>query len=164
VAEASEQKVPIFSRVRDYMTPEPVTLGLEHSLLDAVLMLRRSNLRHIPILENGRLVGLLSDRDVARMAPSMLTFLPQEEYNRVFEETPVGKVMTRNPISTSPDASLAEAVDLLYVNRLGCLPVLQDGKLVGIITVSDMLRALHDLVSSAPSSATPVSPVSSPES
>ena len=152
MAESSARKEVLTSRVRDYMTPEPQTLGIEHSLLDAVLLLRRSNLRHIPITEDGRLVGLLSDRDVARAAPSMLTPLLQEEYNSVFEDTPLGKVMTRNPLAISPDAPLAEAVDLLYGNRLGCLLVLEGEKLIGIITVSDMLRALHDLISPAPSS------------
>ena len=55
--------------------------------------------------------------------------------------------MTRNPVSIAPDAPLAEAVNLLYKNKLGCLPVLDGDRLIGIITVSDMLRALHDLIS-----------------
>ena len=157
MAESGPNKEVLASRVRDYMTSSPLTLDVGHSLLDAVLLLRRSNLRHIPITEDGRLVGLLSDRDVARAAPSLLTPLPQDEYNRVFEDTPVAKVMTRNPLSTSPDAPLSEAVDLLYGNRLGCLPVVEQGNLVGIITISDMLRALHDLISPTPSSSTPSS-------
>ena len=161
MAESSAKKEALISRVRDYMTSEPQTLGVEHSLLDAVLLLRRANLRHIPITEDGRLVGLLSDRDVARVAPSLLTPLLPEEYNRVFEDTPLGKVMTRNPLRTSPDTPLVEAVDLLFVNRVGCLPVLEEGKLIGIITISDMLRALHDLISSTPSSSTPSSSLES---
>jgi len=138
-------------RVRDYMTPEPKTLEITHTLLDAVLMLRRGNLRHIPVLEGGRLVGVLTDRDVARFAPSLLLPLEPQEYNRVFENTTLDKVMTRNPVSTIPDAPLADAIDLLYRNRLGCLPVLKNGQLVGIITTADMLRALYDLVGSPPS-------------
>jgi acetoin utilization protein AcuB len=150
VPQTSATSKPLVPKVRDYMTPKPVTLGVDHSLLDAALMLRQSNLRHIPILEEGRLVGLLSDRDVARAAPSLLSPLVQEEYNRVFEETPLAKVMTRNPFSITPDAPLAEAVGLLSTKRLGCLPVLEEGKLVGIITVSDMLRALQDLITQGP--------------
>ena len=129
------------------MTPDPQTLSIEHSLLDAVLMLRRSNLRHIPILEDGQLVGLLSDRDISRLAPSLLVPLSAEDYNRVFEDTRVGKIMTRSPLCIAPDALLSEAVETLDSNRLGCLPVLDEGRLVGIITVSDMLRALRDLIS-----------------
>lgn len=149
---SSPEKGPLTSRVRDYMSLHPKSLGAEHSLLDAVLMLRRENLRHIPILEDGHLVGIISDRDVARFTPSLLLPLPQEEYNRVFEDTPVRKVMTKNPMHTTPDTLLAEAVELLHLHRLGCLPVLEDGQLVGMITVSDMLRALHDLIASMPSS------------
>ena len=134
------------SRVRDYMTSDPQTLDTKNTLLDAVLMLRRLELRHIPILEDGRLIGVLTDRDVGRVAPSMLMGLSPQDYNRVFEDTPVAKVMTRNLLSTTPEAPLAEAVHLLYNHKVGCLPVLEDGRLVGIITVADMLRALHDLV------------------
>ena len=148
MAEPEITKQPLLSQVRDYMTSDPQTLGMKSTLLDAVLLLRRSELRHIPILDNDRLVGVLSDRDVARWAPSMATSVSPQEYNRVFEETPVSKVMTRNPISVSPDAPLAEAVNLMYKHRLGCLPVLEAGRLSGIITVTDMLRALYDLIGS----------------
>lgn len=149
MAEPEITRQPLLSQVRDYMTSDPQTLDMKSTLLNAVLLLRRSELRHIPILDNDRLVGVLSDRDVARWAPSMLTSVSPQEYNRVFEETPVGKVMTRNPISTSPDAPLAEAVNLMYKHRLGCLPVLEAGRLSGIITVTDMLRALYDLIGSS---------------
>ena len=134
------------ARVRDYMTSNPQTLGVESTLLDAVLMMRRSELRHIPILEGDRLVGILTDRDVGRFAPSILVTLSPQDYNRVFEETSVAKVMTRKLVSTTPDAPLSEAVELIHSQKLGCLPVLESGRLVGIITVVDMLRALHDLI------------------
>ncbi len=139
-------KQVMLSRVRDYMTSEPQTLDIQSTLLDAVLMMRRSELRHIPILEGGRLVGILTDRDVARFAPSILVTLSPQDYNRVFEDTSVARVMTRHLVSTTPEARLAEAVDLIYTQKLGCLPVLEGERLVGIITVVDMLRALHDLI------------------
>ena len=132
--------------VRDYMTTDPQTLDVQSTLLDAVLMMRRSELRHIPILENDRVVGILSDRDVARFAPSILVTLTAQDYNRVFEETPIAKVMSRNLISTTPDTQLSDAVNEFYTRKLGCLPVIDGGRLVGIITVTDMLRALHELI------------------
>ena len=141
--------------VRDYMTAPAETLGADNTLLDAVLLLRRASLRHIPIIEDNLLVGILTDRDVARFAPSMFLPLSPQEYNRVFEETLIAKVMTRDPLSTTPDAPLAEAVHLLHQNRLGCLPVIEEGRLVGIITTTDMLRALHDLIDSPPNSSSP---------
>ena len=142
----AEPKELTLWHVRDYMTPDPQTLDVGSTLLDAALLLRRAELRHIPILEDGRLVGVLTDRDVGRVAPSVLSRVSPQEYNRFFEETLLGKVMTRNPLSIAPDAPLAEAVNLLFRNKLGCLPVLDGDSLVGIITVSDMLRALHDLI------------------
>jgi len=138
-----DRKIPL---VRDYMTTEPRSLGSEQSLLDAVLIMRRDALRHILIVEDGRLIGLLTERDVASISPSHLLPLLPDEYNRLFEETKVSKVMIKKPIVTIPDAPLAEAVELLRSNRLGCLPVLEDGKPVGIITKGDMLRALYDLL------------------
>lgn len=136
-------------KVRDYMTPEPQTLGVGHCLLDAVLMVRRAGIRHIPIVDDGRLVGLISDRDLARFAPSMLVPLAPEEYNHVFESTDIGKVMKKDPQTTSPDALLSEAVDLITTNRLGCLPVLENGTLIGILTKADLIRALRDSLSAA---------------
>jgi acetoin utilization protein AcuB len=138
------------------MTADPETMEASQSLLDAVLLLKRKDVRHIPILENGLLAGVLTDRDIARCAPSMLLPLPPQEYNRVFEETPIGKVMTHSPITIAPDASLAEAVGLVSRNHLGCLPVVEGTKLVGIITVNDMLRALYDILAPIPSE--PASP------
>src|SRR5690348_6374107 len=111
--------------VRDYMTASPQTLESDHSLLDAVLIMRRGGFRHIPIMENGCVVGILSERDVARAAPSLLLPTPPDDYNRVFEDTIVSKVMTKHPVITAPETPLAEAVDLLRSNRLGCLPVME---------------------------------------
>ncbi len=146
VDESSAAKDRSVPRVKDYMTGDPQTLGAGHSLLDAFLLIRRLNLHHIPIVEGGKVVGVLTDRDVARLSPSLLVPLPPDEYNRVFEATDVSKVMSRNLITTNPEASLAVAAELLITNRLGCLPVVEAGRLVGIITVSDMLRALRDLM------------------
>ena len=137
--------------VRDYMTPQPEALEASQQLLDAVLLLRKSGFRHIPVLDQGQLAGVISERDLWRFSPTMLIPLSQQDYNRVFEETSIGKVMTRDPQTIAPDAPLFQAVDLLFQNRLGCLPVMEADQLVGIITVRDMLRALNDLIEPAPS-------------
>lgn len=134
------------TRVRQYMTPQPESLEASQNLLDAVLLLRKFGFRHIPVMENGRLAGIISERDLWRFSPTMLIPLSQKDYNRVFEETAIGKVMTREPHTIAPEAPLTQAVDLMIQNRLGCLPVMEAGRLVGIITVRDMLRALNDLI------------------
>lgn len=133
-------------RVRDYMTAEPATVQPDARLLEAVLAIRGLSVRHLPVVSEGKLVGLITERDINRFAPSILR-TSQEEYNAVFEQTPVRTVMTRNVITVAPDSSLAEAVALLHDNKLGCVPVVEDDSLVGILTVTDLLRFANDVLS-----------------
>lgn len=132
--------------VRNYMSAPVTTVPHEASLLEAALTLRRTGFRHLPIVNGETLVGLVSDRDVARFAPSMLSKISPDDYNATFENTPLSRVMTRNPVTVTPTTPLHEAVKLLHVRKLGCLPVVEGEKLVGIITVSDMLGFLHRLI------------------
>jgi CBS domain-containing protein len=136
---------PQQSRVRDYMTANPETLVSGDRLLDAELLIRRAGVRHIPVLEEGELVGVVSQRDVRRYAPSILDSTP-ESYNRIFEQTLVGTVMTRSPNTVSPDASMAEAVAMMLEYRLGCLLVVDGKTLVGILTRRDVMRLANDLL------------------
>ena len=86
-------------RVRDYMTTSITTLPDDARLLDAALLIRRTGKRHVPILApEGKVVGIISDRDVSRLAPSMLAQMTPEDYNRVFEATPITVAMTKNPM------------------------------------------------------------------
>jgi acetoin utilization protein AcuB len=134
-------------RVRDYMTTSVTTLPDDSRLLDAALLIRRTGKRHVPILSpEGKVVGIISDRDVSRMAPSMLAQMTPEDYNRVFEATPITVAMTKNPMSVSPDTPIAEAVALLYTKKIGALLAVEDGKLIGILTVNDMLGLLNELL------------------
>lgn len=135
-------------RVKDYMNSSVSTLTPEDRLLDADLLIRRAGVRHLPVVSDGRLVGLLTERDVRRYAPSILHSTP-EEYNEIFEQTLVGTVMTKGVTTISPDAPLAEAAALLYNQRLGCLPVMNGETLVGIITRTDILRYANDVLSRA---------------
>lgn len=122
------------------MTADPTTLGPHEPLLQAVLAVRSLSIRHIPIVDNGRLVGLVTDRDLGRASPSILGRASQEEYNLVFEQNNIERVMVRNPTSVSPDDLLGDAVTMLQENKWGCVPVCENGKLVGILTTSDVLR------------------------
>lgn len=132
--------------VRKFMASPVTSLPSGARLLDAGLLLRAGRIRHIPIIDDGKLVGILSDRDIQRCTPSMLTRVSAEEYNSIFEDTPVAKVMTRDPQHISPDATLHEAAALLHEGKLGCLPVVENGEVVGIITKDDMLSALMSLL------------------
>ena len=135
-------------QVKDYMSPTPETLTPEDHLLDADLLIRRGGFRHLPVVNEGRLVGVLSERDVRRHGASILHSTP-EEYNRTFEQTLVGTVMTKEVVTIGPDAALGEATSLLHSQRLGCLPVMDGEQLVGIITRADLLRFANDVLSGA---------------
>ncbi len=142
--------------VRDFMTSPVRSLPVDACLLDAALILRSTGFRHLPIVDGERLVGIITDRDVYRFAPSLLGKITQEEYNAIFENTPLERVMTRNPLTVAPTTPLREAASILYERKLGCLPVVEDGRLVGILTITDMLGVLLRFLTSATPQASPV--------
>ena len=133
--------------VKDYMTSNVTTLTDDARLIDAALLIRRTGKRHVPIISSGGdVVGIISDRDVARMAPSILGQMTPEEYNQVFEATPITVAMTKNPLTIGPDEPIGNAVSQLYSKKIGALLVVKDGKLAGILTINDMLGLLNELL------------------
>jgi acetoin utilization protein AcuB len=132
--------------VRDIMTTDLATLREDEVLLDATLILARGGFRHIPILNGKRLVGIVTERDVKHYTPSILSGIPPEEYNRLMATTPLSKIMARDPITIEPSKTVYEAAQTLYDHRIGCLPVVEDGELKGIITSTDMLNLLLQLL------------------
>jgi acetoin utilization protein AcuB len=133
--------------VRDVMTTPVVSITSKTSLLDAALLLRGSATRHLPVVEGGRLVGLLTDRDLQRCAPSRLIPITEDAYNEVFAKTLVERVMTRDPQTVSSMTSLREAVSQMQQTKYGCLPVVDNDALVGILTRGDLIDALEQLLS-----------------
>ena len=132
-------------RVRDVMTHNPVTLSPEENLMEALQLMRLRHIRRIPIVADGKLVGLLTEGDLKRAEPSTLSDT-QEEFLAVMEGTQVNRIMIENLVTTSPDAPLVDAVRTLWSSKYGALPVLDDGKLVGILTDNDLLGALVKLL------------------
>ncbi len=128
--------------VSDYMTTEVTSVDETDTLLDATMVFLRSTLRHLPVLRGQQLVGVITERDVKQYAPSVLSGITSEEYNRVLETTPISRVMTRDPVTVAPGQRVIEAARLLTSKRFGCLPVVEDGALRGIITTTDMLKLL----------------------
>lgn len=131
--------------VKQVMTADPVTLGPEDTLMRAVEVMRQKGIRRIPIVVADTLVGLLAEGDLKRAQPSALSD-SQEEFNRVMEGTPVSRIMIQSPITVSEDALLADAAQTLHNSKFGALPVVRDGRLVGILTDTDILRCLVDLL------------------
>ena len=128
--------------VRHFMTAPVKSIQRDATLLDAVLLLRSTGFRHLPIVDGERLVGIISERDLHRVAPSLLVNITPDEYNAVFENTPLDRVMTLNPVTVTPTTPLRKAATILHEQKLGCLPVVENGHLVGILTVTDLLAVL----------------------
>ena len=138
------------ARVRDFMTRQPVTLRDDDLLRQAVEIVMVRRIRHIPVLDGGgRLVGIVTDRDVQGTLPSPLSAAAPEEYEALLETTAISRIMTRDVITVSPDDFAAEAVETLLASRIDGLPVLESGRLVGIFTVRDALRAYLELLRGA---------------
>ena len=134
--------------VREFMTSDVTTLQETDTLLDARMIFVRSSFRHLPVLRGRQLVGIVTEHDIRQHSPSLLTGVNQEEYNRVLETTPVTRAMTRDPATVRPEQPVFEAAQVLYSRRFGCLPVVENGELVGIVTTSDMLRLLVQIIQS----------------
>lgn len=136
--------------VRDIMTTEITSLEEDAKLLDAALLMRSSGLRHLPVVKDGRPIGVISDRDVQRASPSMFSKLSPEEYNRMFETTPIEKVMAKEPYTAAADTPVREVLQTMLEQKLGsCLVVDADQKLLGIVTNTDLLRLLNELLGEA---------------
>ncbi len=135
------------ARVRDFMTQEPVTLHDDDRLREAVELVMVRRIRHIPILDaQNRLVGIVTDRDIKRTLPSPLSSAAREEYEALLETTAIGRVMSPNPITIDADADVADAVQILVDSRIGGLPVVEGGGLVGVFTERDALAGYVELL------------------
>jgi CBS domain-containing protein len=124
------------------MTRELTTLNHDAMLLDAVLLMRSSGFRHVPVVNGDKLVGLISDRDVQRASPSIFGKISPEEYNRIFETTPIAKVMAKEPVTVSPATPITDVVKMMHERKFGSVPVVEGEKLVGIVTTTDLLGLL----------------------
>jgi len=133
-------------RVEDVMTREVVALAPEDTLRTAVNAVQRNRIRHIPIVEDGRLVGIVTDRDIKRATPSVHGGASQDDFNRLLDELTLAQVMTRDPLTVRPGTSVKDAVALLIDRKYGALPVVEGEKLVGILSDIDFLRVLHTML------------------
>jgi acetoin utilization protein AcuB len=106
--------------------------------------MRDRNIRHVPVVSGKRLVGMITDRDIQEATPSPATTLTRGEIAYRMETTPIKTCMTKDLVWIGPDIEMAAATRLLLQHKIGCLPVVDNGTLVGIVTEMDCLRAfLH---------------------
>lgn len=124
--------------VKDSMTREVVTLSPRTTAGEALTLCRERRIRHLPVLEGGRLVGIVSDRDLRTATPVLGDPARAEALGRIV----VDDVMARDVATIRPDDPIEEAANAMREGRIGCLPVVEDGALVGIVTSSDVMEAL----------------------
>jgi acetoin utilization protein AcuB len=132
--------------VEDVMTRDVVTLTPEHTLRDAIDLLRSKRIRHLPIVEAQKLVGIVTDRDVKRATPSVIAGVDRDEYDNSLLTIKVSQLMTREPITVPRQSALKAAVEIFINRKVGALPVVDEGHLVGILTEIDILRVAYDLL------------------
>lgn len=129
-------------RVRDLMTAKPITVDPETPMLDARQRMVEERIRHLVVVENDRVVGIVTDRDIRLNLPSPATSLSVWEMNYLLSKLTVGGVMSKSVLVVDPDRPLAEAARIMVDHKIGALPVVDGGSLVGIVTESDFVRAM----------------------
>jgi len=134
-------------RVRDKMTPNPVTITPQTTIAEALALMREGHFRRLPVLDKGKLVGIVTDRDLSEVSPSPATSLSVFELNYLLSRTKIGTIIKKQRvISISPDAYLEEAALIMRDHEIGAIPVVEDGKLIGIITESDIFDAFIEMM------------------
>src|SRR5574344_312324 len=133
-------------RVKDVMTRNPVYISPDASVVEAKALMTKQKISKLPVLDNEkRLVGIITKNDLNRAGPSAATTLDMYEIGYLLSKLTVAKVMHKEVITVSEDEVIEEAARIMVDNGVGCLPVMKDKLLVGIITASDLFNALIDL-------------------
>jgi len=127
-------------RTKDLMTKNPITVDSETLVLDAQRIMKENNIRRLPIVDKGKLVGIITQHDLLEAAPSPATSLSIHELNYLLSKMKVKEIMKKNPVTLTPDTPFEEALRIGQEKKIGSFPVVDDGKLVGIATESDIIR------------------------
>ncbi len=129
--------------VERYMTPNPISVRPDTSLRKAQDLLHAHQIRHLPVVQRRRLVGIITDRDLRQLLPSPLATPEElERFGSDGTRVKVRDVMNRRILSVTPDTRTHRAARLMVEHRIGCLPVLRGSTLVGIITTIDLLQTM----------------------
>ncbi len=132
--------------VKDYMTPSPVTVSPDDLLGDALDLMKKHSIRRLPVVSRGKIVGLVTEQDLMKASPSSATSLSVWEINYLFSKIRIKDMMTKEIFSINSDTILEEAALIMQKKQISTLPVLENNKLVGIITESDIFKAFIDIL------------------
>lgn len=126
--------------VKDFMRVFPISVSPDTSVAQVRRLMQKERIRHLPVVDEEHVIGIVSEGDIQLHLPSPATSLSVWELNYLLDRLTVEKVMTKRVISVSPECTMAEAAHRMLANRVGALPVVEDGKLIGLLTITDFLR------------------------
>lgn len=132
--------------VRNRMTTNPYTVTPDTTVADAMELMRTKQIRRVPVVKNGKLVGIITERKLLEVSPSPATSLSVFEINYLLSKTKIDSVMSKNVVYVSSGTLLEEAALLMREHDIGGLPVVDDGKLVGIITETDIFDSFIEIM------------------
>jgi len=131
--------------VSDWMTKKVITVDLDDYLSDAITIMKEKAIKHLPVVKGDKIKGILSDRDIKEFSPSKATTLDIYELHYILANTKIKGLMKTKVITTAPDTPVEEAAMIMLDKNIGCLPVVEGGCLVGIISDKDIFHALVDI-------------------
>lgn len=132
--------------VEDYMTASPVTVSPDDLLGEALGLMKEHSIRRLPVMARGKIIGLVTEQDLMKASPSAVTSLSVWEVNYLFSKIKIRDIMTREIFTVTTATILEEAALIMQEKQISTLPVLERGKLVGIITESDIFKAFIDVL------------------
>ncbi|AJE03801.1 CBS domain-containing protein [Geobacter pickeringii] len=134
------------TKVGRWMTQTPITIEKDATVIEAVHLMKEKNIRRLPIMDKGKIVGILTEKMVADFKPSKATSLDTWEIHYILSKTPVTEAMNPTPYKVKPDTDLTDAVKLLHDRKLNGVLVVDDSdSLVGILTITNALEALMEI-------------------
>jgi len=131
--------------VSDWMTRKVFTITPDGSISDAARLILEKGIKHVPVVKEVKLKGIISDGDIRDFSPSKATSLDVYELHYLLAKTKVKEIMKTKVFTTSSDTPIEEAAMVMYDKKIGCLPVVENGDLVGIISDRDIFHALVDI-------------------
>jgi acetoin utilization protein AcuB len=132
--------------VKTKMTTNPFTVSPDQTIPDAHEIMAQHGVKRLPVMKNGKLVGVVSKEDIDKYSPSKATSLSMGEITYLLSKTKIKQIMSKDPVTISPDALLEEAATMMRDNKVSFLPVIDRDKLVGIITESDIFDSFIELL------------------
>jgi CBS domain-containing protein len=126
--------------VKDWMTRDLVVISSKTTLPEAYKLMKERHIRRLPVVDHDKLAGIVTLGDVREASPSDATSLSIYELNYLLAKLTVDRIMTRKVLSVGPDTTIREAARVMLEKKIGGLPVVENGKVVGILTESDIFR------------------------